>query len=239
MTREEILREIKRIAAGNNATPPGKQKFTTETGITESAWAGKYWARWSDALRDAGFSANTWQLPHEEEFLMESYIKIIRELGHFPVVRELQLRRRLDSRFPSDKSFNRFGSKSNAASRIVEFCRAHSGYDDVLKICESLATRSAARSRARFGAQPELGFVYLLRSGRYYKIGRSNAAGRREYELAIQLPEKAVKLHEIRTDDPPGIEAYWHNRFAAKRRGGEWFDLDASDVNTFKRRKFM
>jgi hypothetical protein len=29
------------------------------------------------------------------------------------------------------------------------------------------------------------------------------------------------------------------NRFAAKRREEEWFDLDASDVNTFKGRKFM
>ena len=89
------------------------------------------------------------------------------------------------------------------------------------------------------GSQPVEGFVYLIKSGRYYKIGRSNAASRREYELALQMPEKAIKLHEIRTDDPPGIEAYWHNRFAAKRRGGEWFDLDAADVNAFKRRKFM
>ena len=71
------------------------------------------------------------------------------------------------------------------------------------------------------------------------KIGRSNAAGRRKYELAIQLPEKAVKIHEIRTDHPAGIEAYWHNRFAAKRQGGEWFDLNVSDVNAFRRRKFM
>ena len=85
----------------------------------------------------------------------------------------------------------------------------------------------------------EVGFVYLMKSGRYYKIGRSNSSGRREYELAIQLPDRADKMHEIRTDDPVGIEAYRHNRFESKRKNGEWFDLTPPDIKTFRRRKFM
>ncbi len=79
----------------------------------------------------------------------------------------------------------------------------------------------------------------ILKSGRYYKVGKTIAAGRRERELAIQLPEKANTVHVIKTDDPSGIEAYWHRRFDARRKNGEWFELNSSDVRAFKRRKFM
>jgi len=84
-----------------------------------------------------------------------------------------------------------------------------------------------------------VGTVYLLKSGRHYKIGRSNAVGRREYEIGLRLPEKGILIHEIRTDDPEGIEAYWHRRFGARRGNGEWFDLTPEDVSSFRRRTFM
>ncbi len=84
-----------------------------------------------------------------------------------------------------------------------------------------------------------VGFVYLMKHGKYYKIGKTNATGRREYELAVQLPEKLRTIHVIKTDDPNGIEEYWHKRFETKRGNGEWFDLETADVQAFKRRKFM
>jgi hypothetical protein len=109
-------------------------------------------------------------------------------------------------------------------------------------MCAAVAGVDSIASRpGGFGGKKDesSGFVYLIRSGRHYKVGRSNSAGRREYELAIQLPEKAQTAHVIRTDDPVGIEAYWHNRFAPKRKNGEWFDLTAADIAAFRRRKFM
>jgi hypothetical protein len=103
----------------------------------------------------------------------------------------------------------------------------------------AIADTAPAVSTVRTKPEGDLGFVYLIKSGRYYKIGCSNSAGRREYELAIQLPEKANLVHAIRTDDAVGIEAYWHKRFGAKRKGGEWFELSTDDVKAFKRRRFM
>jgi hypothetical protein len=76
-----------------------------------------------------------------------------------------------------------------------------------------------------------------MKSGRYYKIGKSDCVEKRHYELGIKLPEEIKIIHKIKTDDPNGIETYWHKRFEGKRKGGEWFDLSSSDVTAFKRRK--
>jgi Meiotically up-regulated gene 113 len=83
------------------------------------------------------------------------------------------------------------------------------------------------------------GFVYLFKSGRYYKIGKTNSVGQRKWEVALQLPERVRVIHEIKTDDPTGIEVYWHNRFKAKKMNEEWFGLSSEDVSVFRRMKFM
>lgn len=240
MDKQHILAEIKRTAKANRGTPLGRSRFLEETGIKESDWAGIHWARWGDALREAGFSANELQVAHDEEYLLDKYVALVREVGRIPVAMELRLKRRSDPSFPSHNAFGRFGTKQQLISKLIEFCHSRGGLDDVEKICR--AKMVPQQDDGDVGQEPtnvEFGFVYLIQSGRFFKIGKTNAMGRREYELKIQLPEKAKTLHSIRTDDPSGIEGYWHRRFEDRRKNGEWFELTRDDILAFKRRKFM
>jgi hypothetical protein len=236
--KQHILDEIRRTATSNGGDPLGTQKFLRVTGIKKSDWYGKYWSRWGDALLEAGLKPNQMQEAYGDEILIAKLISLIRERGIFPVEGDLRIRSRNDPEFPSHTAFLRLGSKKQRVSKVAEYCRTREGFQDVLELCTDVTPR-APRSEEREARVDDFGFVYLIRSGRYYKIGRSNSSGRREYELAIQLPERANKVHEIRTDDPVGIEAYWHNRFQEKRENGEWFDLTPLDVKAFRRRKFM
>lgn len=240
MNKQKILEEIRRTAKANGGAPLGRDRFERETGIKESDWSGKFWARWGDALKEAGFEPNKLVSAHEEGFLLEQFISLVRELGRLPVNPELRMKRRTDPTFPSDKTFARFGNKRQLINKVAEYCRSKTGYEDVLLLCDASQTTVEGESAEKGNNEEiEFGFVYLIKAGRHYKIGRSNAVGRREREIALQLPEKASTVHVIRTDDPSGIEAYWHQRFADRRKNGEWFELTTADVKAFRRRKFM
>jgi hypothetical protein len=243
-----ILAEIQRTAAENQGRPLGFRRFSVETGIRDGDWLGKYWPRWGDALREAGFEANTLRGALEGQFLLERYAQLVRELGHLPVRNELRMKAHRDPTFPNDKTIlARVGARDRAVPRVIEYCLQTGGWDDVVALCrawqeEDAATKARPEATGRSekaGKAVVLGHVYLLKFGRHYKIGRSNAVGRRERELAIQLPQKGNVVHQIATDDPPGIEAYWHRRFEAKRGNGEWFNLTAEDVAAFRRRRSM
>lgn len=240
MNKQHILGEIQRTAAANGGVPLGRSRFSQETGIKESDWIGKIWPRWGDAVREAGFAPNQLQTAYNEDVLIEKFVGLARELGSFPVATEVKMKARSDDAFPWHNTFVRFGPKQQFATRILNYCKDRAGYDDIVALCTPIATAAADESeKDEIEPKSVIGYVYLMKSGRHYKIGRSNAAGRREYELAIQMPEKLITVHTIRTDDPAGIEDYWHRRFADKRKNGEWFDLAAADVQAFKRRKLM
>lgn len=240
MDKAHILREIKRTATANGGIPLGWRRFFSETGVRQSDWLGIYWARWSEAVREAGFAPNQLTEAYGKIDLLDKFAELALALGRLPTSADMRLKAHNDPQFPSEKTLRRLGSKAKLVAQLGEHCRNRKGFDDVVRWCEEYAPRSRdLRSGSEVVGEIEIGFVYLTKSGRFYKIGKTNSAGRREYELGIQLPDPITTVHVIRTDDPAGIEAYWHKRFEAKHKNGEWFELDAADIAAFKRRKFM
>lgn len=70
VTKLYILQEIKRTTKANGGTPLRKRQFESETGIKRYDWFGVYWARWSDAIREAGYMQH-----HIEEATRTQHVK--------------------------------------------------------------------------------------------------------------------------------------------------------------------
>jgi len=225
MDKGHIIKEIQRTAKANGNVPLGWRRFEGETGIRYYDWFGKFWTRWSDAVGGAGFASNTMSEAYDESFLLEKLVQLTQRLGRVPTRGDFLLAAKNDPTIPSEKTFRRFGSKSQLALRIVEYC-ASNGNQDVAALWRSFATaRQAPDTREADSTTRRVGYVYLLKHGTRmeYKIGKTFNALRREGEIALQLPEKLSPVHYIVTDDPTGIEHYWHTRFTEKRKEGEWF----------------
>jgi hypothetical protein len=242
--KQHILDEIRRTAEANGGVPLGTDRFATATGIKEADWRGRFWARWNDAVREAGFTPNVARPRTDEDVLLTQLAAIIRDLGRYPTVAEMRLRKRQDDAFPNHKVLERRASKAELVQQVAAFCERNDGWADVSAICQRIAASMPAASVPEANAEElEVGYVYLalMKVGREkrYKIGKADIVGRRTRQIAVDLPEELELVHAISTDDAYGIEGYWHKRFEGKRRGGEWFVLSGDDVKAFKRRKFM
>jgi hypothetical protein len=242
VTKTHILNEIKRTAAENDHTPLGWRRFSEETGIKLDDLYKNSLARYSDACILAGYVPNKLTIAYIESELLDKYANLVKELGRLPGKGDLRVKTHADSSFPHDKTLSRgLGGKTELITKLLIYCRSRPEFATVVQLCESYMPRNLDEPNDSAHQEGEIGYVYLVKHGarREFKIGRTNNALRREGEISIELPERVKPVHVISTDDPAGIEAYWHRRFADKRKNGEWFELTVADVTAFKRRKFM
>lgn len=233
ITKQDMLDAMRRTAKENGGNPLGMARFERETGINKYEW-GKYWARFGDFQKEAGFLPNVLQGAYNDKFIFEKVIGVIRKLNKFPTYNELRTERTRDSKFPNRHVFGKFGSKEELARKVFQYASDKSGYEDILTLCKPILEKSSKVEKGN-DSDINIGEVYLFKSGRYYKIGKTNDTVRRGKEIRIQLPERTELIHTVKTDDPSGVEAYWHKRFEAKRMQGEWFDLSSADIKAFKR----
>jgi hypothetical protein len=82
MLKSQIIAEIQRTAAANGDVPLGSTRFEDATSIRHGDWA-RYWARWGDAVRDAGYEPNQLQGAYEDDVLLEKYAELALDLVVF------------------------------------------------------------------------------------------------------------------------------------------------------------
>ena len=231
-TRDQIIDQIRRVAE-KVGRPPGVRVFERETGIQWREWYGDHFRSWGDALREAGYEPNEKTGKFSSEHMLRKYVEAVRHYGRIPADIDIRMYSRNRKDFPSSSTFsNHFGNKTGLIAALTEWVRENDEFSDLIAFLPEPEETDTT-------PPPTEGFVYLLKSGNYYKIGRSNQLERRVKEISVSLPERVSLEHAIRTDDPPGIEAYWHRRFSERRKRGEWFHLTVADLRAFKRRKFQ
>jgi hypothetical protein len=235
--RYHILNEIRRLAV-QSGKAPGQAVFARETHISEDQWKGKLWNRWGDALTEAGYGPTaSSQKPGADEVLLR-VVEACRSYRKVPTYAEMALYRATNPALPGSQVIAaHFTDRSGLLLALSKLAGSDEQYADIKAMLPPdipIADETVFR-----GHKNTDGLVYLIRSGEHHKIGQTEKIERGFKEISISLPGKATIIHTIRTDDPPGIEAYWHNRFKDKRANGEWFKLSASDISAFQKRKYQ
>lgn len=235
--RYHILNEIRRLAT-QMGKPPGAALFAKETLIAEQQWKDKFWPRWGDALTDAGFGPAPVNPKLRADEVLAKIVEACRSFGKVPTYAEMDTYRRTHPDLPGNKIIAKhFSDRAGLVLALEHLASSNPDYADIKAFLPRHVP--APRVPAVREIKSNDGFVYLIKSGGHYKIVQTDKADRALNELGIALPVNATVLHTISTDDPPGIEAYWHNRFKHKRSPGDWFKLSATDIAAFQKRKFQ
>lgn len=242
LTKEDILKEIRRTTKENGGTPLGISRFRDDTGISDTEWQ-RYWPRFNDAKREAGVKVTPFITPaFSDERVFEQFILLTRELERIPVTGELIVKHTQDSNFSSvavfQRLFSRLGGKHRFLTELLKYAENKS-YKDIVKLCRSYLEKVKIVEIEEEDTlkNESFGYVYLGKRGKHYRIGRAKDIDQRRNDHNLNQPEYFEYIHVIKTDDPVNIEDYWHKRFASKMLTGEWFKLNSSDVKAFKRWK--
>jgi|GEM_PF-5415675 len=98
----------------------------------------------------------------------------------------------------------------------------------------SLLSPSASRSQGVRTPISRPGFIYVIRSGRFYKIGKTSNPKTRIETYITENPNKVFVELCQKVDDYDRAEAVLHERFKEKRHSREWFKLEKEDLCCIK-----
>jgi hypothetical protein len=243
MNREQILAQVRRTAEANG-NPVGERAFFTDTGLTRRALWRAGFPNYGSAVEAAGYRRNELlKEAYSDDRLFAPLATLTRDLGHFPTEAERFVARHKYAGFPGAAAYRRRAKVEPLAQALLGWCRRSELFRDVAELLESSLAKHPGADSSKGGRKVVTGYVYLMKygvHGKDFKIGSTENVGRRESQIDMMSPSDVRVVHSIETDDPKGIEMYWHERFAARRvKTKEVFRLTPEDVAAFKRRRYQ
>lgn len=247
MNKDEIIATIKALAESNGGVPVGRTRLLQEAGISEGQYS--RFGTLGELQAEAGYTPNSLNTALDEEVILKQLVELCNLHGTFPTTQKMRAAREAHpQRFPSHNTFTRLGkTKAAQASAVVAWLSGKEPLTneemEALRVCCPLAMEFEQETKVPDAIFEACGYVYLFRDSTAHKIGSSIDPAYRLLSLQTGNPRTIVLVHQIITDDPKGIEAYWHRRFADRRRitagGTEWFDLQPIDIASFRSRTRM
>lgn len=240
ISKQQVVARIKELASANSGTV-SFDRFLRDMDIPDQRLRQQPWFEgWNALLKEVGLQTSDFGKPRtSDDEVVDSVAEFIKRTGRWPTEDSYAREKKRDPQFPSLKVIRRVKKSGKLLAGLRAYLLDNPDYEVVRSL--AVAQPSNGVSEDAGGASVEVaGYVYLLRYGRQYKIGFTNSPVRRFREVSVELPDETIQVHAIPTDDPKGIEAYWHRRFASKRvRETEWFTLESADIRAFKRRKYQ
>lgn len=161
-SKEFILREIRRVTIESGGKPPGKAKFSALTGIKGYFLEGCYWARWSEAIKEAGFEPNTFQTAYPTDYLLECLAKLTQELGKLPTKPDLLFAWRNKASFPAPNTFyDRLGLTADLINRLAEWVENKPEFSEVALIVAAQKSPISVRKDPVLPSPQSLGQMLL------------------------------------------------------------------------------
>lgn len=238
MDKDQLTRRLIQLA-GERGGHIAFRAFVEATGISERRLRDQPWFQgWNKLLQEVGLDTKTFKVDRiPPEAIARAVAELMNRSGKWPTEDELRREKTHNAEIPNASTISPLRRSGELARLIVELGAANPEFADAAAIASKHLVQAPDEAATDERVK---GYVYLLRSGRSYKVGKSGDPARRFREVKLELPDETVQVHAIATDDPSGIEAYWHQRFSAKRiRNTEFFSLVAEDVRAFKRRKYQ
>lgn len=231
-TAEQIIVKLQVAVNRNGGQPPSLRSFFQAADLNQRDLIRAGWPTYGALLKSQRFQPAEMKRGYTDDAVFRLLAELAIRLGHFPTQSEREVERHRNPAFPSSEAYIRRGRGATLEHALRAWCESTNSFPDLVPKLKQGA------DAAKVSKPIVKGYVYMLRdgsSGRRVKIGKESVEGARQTAAATWL-ENPKAIHRVATDDPDGVERYWHEHFkrAGKHVVRELFDLLPSDIAAFK-----